>query len=215
MLHLVFTLVPLGLAASVSPVMLSEQTVLLAGPQGRRSGIAYAAGTATVAVAVVAAVLAMGRSLSLPAAPHLDATLDLWIGAGLLVLAGALHRGPRGHRERRRAALAPPAAYAFGLFSMATNFTTLALVVPATKDVASAHLGAAATVLAASLPVALACLPAWGPVALVGAAPAVADRVLGWLERQIERCGRLALEIILAGAGVFLLLRGVYGLSRL
>ncbi|MGZ4459999.1 MAG: hypothetical protein ACXVW2_09365 [Nocardioidaceae bacterium] len=46
MLHLLLVLVPLGLAAAVGPVMLTEQTVLLAGPQGRRSGLLYAAGTA-------------------------------------------------------------------------------------------------------------------------------------------------------------------------
>ena len=48
MLHLLVVLVPLGLAASVSPVMLTEQTVLLAGPQGRRTGFLYAAGTGVV-----------------------------------------------------------------------------------------------------------------------------------------------------------------------
>src|SRR4249919_1312962 len=50
--HLLLVLVPLGLAAGVSPVMLTEQTVLLAGPGGTRTGWAYAAGTATVLVGV-------------------------------------------------------------------------------------------------------------------------------------------------------------------
>ncbi|MGH3365325.1 MAG: hypothetical protein ACRDOW_11425, partial [Nocardioidaceae bacterium] len=61
MLHLLLVLVPLGLAASVSPVMLTEQTVLLAVPGGRRAGLLYAAGAAIVLVLLVAAVLVMGR----------------------------------------------------------------------------------------------------------------------------------------------------------
>ena len=63
--------------------------------------------------------------------------------------------------------------------------------------------------------VALACLPAWGPIALVEAAPTAADRVLDGLQRQIEQHGRLVLELIFLAAGTYLLLRGVVDLSRL
>ena len=65
-----FVLVPLGLASSVSPVMLTEQTVLLATPEGRRTGVLYAAGTATVLVLLVGGIVLVGQSLSLPAARH-------------------------------------------------------------------------------------------------------------------------------------------------
>ena len=218
MLHLLLVLVPLGLAASVSPVMLTEQTVLLAVPGGRRAGLLYAAGAATVLVLVVAAVLVMGRSLSLPTAPHLDATLDLVVGGALVALALAVHLVPARERQpSRRGArqLGPVAALGFGAFSMGTNVTTLALVVPAAKEIAAASVPTWGRLLASALLVALACLPAWGPVLLVAAAPTAAGRFLGRVEDLLHRHGRLVAVLLVGGAGLFLVGRGVIRLAAL
>lgn len=218
MLHLLLVLVPLGLAASVSPVMLTEQTVLLAVPGGRRAGLLYAAGAATVLVLLVAAVLVMGRSLSLPTAPHLDATLDLVVGGALVALALAVHLVPARERQpSRRGArqLGPVAALGFGAFSMGTNVTTLALVVPAAKEIAAASVPTWGRLLASALLVALACLPAWGPVLLVAAAPTAAGRFLGRVEDLLHRHGRLIAVLLVGGAGLFLLGRGVIRLAAL
>lgn len=215
MLHLLVVLVPLGLAAAVSPVMLTEQTVLMSGPRGARTGLAYATGTATVLVVVVGAVLLVGRSVALPQAPRLDATLDLTIGGLLLGLAVLVARWPRWHptrqRERRRspAQLAPPAVFAFGLFSMATNVTTLALVVPAAKEIAAESVPPWGTAVAAATLVTLASLPAWAPVALVAAVPETAHRLLDSVQRAIHRHGRLLVAGVITAAGLFLVVRGV------
>ncbi|HNM98271.1 MAG TPA: hypothetical protein PKK40_10030, partial [Marmoricola sp.] len=64
---LLSTVLPLGLAAAVSPVMLSEQIVVLG--RGRKGAVAYLAGVAGVLVALIAVVLLAGRSLQLPSAP--------------------------------------------------------------------------------------------------------------------------------------------------
>lgn len=218
MLHLLLVLVPLGLAASVSPVMLTEQTVLLAVPGGRRAGLLYAAGAATVLVLLVAAVLVMGRSLSLPTAPHLDATLDLVVGGALVALALAVHLFPARERQPARRGtrqLGPAAALGFGVFSMGTNVTTLALVVPAAKEIAAASVPTWGRLLASALLVALACLPAWGPVLLVAAAPTAAGRFLGRVEDLLHRRGRLIAVLLVGGAGVFLVGRGVIRLAAL
>lgn len=212
MLHLLVVLVPLGLAAGVSPVMLTEQTVLLAGPRGARTGVAYAAGTATVLVGVVGAVLYAGHSLALPSTPRLDATLDLVIGATLLALAaGAARWHPRQRHGQRHAAahLTPPTAFALGAFSMATNLTTLALVVPAAKEIAADGLPVWDSLPAAAVLVALACLPAWGPVALDAAAPATTRRLLDRLQLVVHRHGRTLVVCLIAAAGLFLLARGI------
>jgi threonine/homoserine/homoserine lactone efflux protein len=214
-LHLLLVLVPLGLAASVSPVMLTEQTVLLAGPGGRRVGLLFAAGTALVLVVLVDAILILGRSLSLPRAPRLDASLDLSIGAVLLVLAVVLHfwrsagREDRDTESRLHQRMSPPAAFAFGVFSMATNVTTIALVVPAAKEIAASHLAIWESLLAAALLVVAACLPAWGPVALEAAAPQTAGRFLDRLEALIHRHGRLLVVLLIVAAGVYLVVRGI------
>lgn len=218
MLHLLLVLVPLGLAASVSPVMLTEQTVLLAVPGGRRAGLLYAVGAATVLVLLVAAVLVMGRSLSLPTAPHLDATLDLVVGGALVALALAVHLVPARERQPSRRGtrqLGPAAALGFGVFSMGTNVTTLALVVPAAKEIAAASVPTWGRLLASALLVALACLPAWGPVLLVAAAPTAAGRFLGRVEDLLHRRGRLLAVLLVGGAGLFLVGRGVIRLAAL
>lgn len=218
MLHLLLVLVPLGLASSVSPVMLTEQTVLLAGPQGRRTARLYAAGTATVLVALVGGIVVLGQSLSLPKAPHIGASLDLLLGTALLALAAALrHWRPvdRSTPERARRQMRPPAAYAFGVFSMATNITTLALVVPAAKEIGSSAVAAWEGVVAAALLVTVACVPAWGPVALVSVAPDTAGSVLDRVESLIHRHGRLLVVLLIAAAAAFLLVRGIVRLAGL
>jgi threonine/homoserine/homoserine lactone efflux protein len=217
-LHLLFVLVPLGLASSVSPVMLTEQTVLLAAPEGRRTGLLYAVGTATVLVVVVGGVVMLGQSLELPAAPHLNASLDLLVGGLLLALALVLRlwrRPERPEQGRTRQRMNPPAAYAFGVFSMATNVTTLALVVPAAKEIAASELAAWEGVVAAALLVTVACVPAWGPVALVSVATETAGRLLDRVERLIHRRGRLMVVVLVGAAGTFLLVRGLVRLAGL
>jgi len=143
------------------------------------------------------------------------ATIDLAIGGLLLALAVVVARWPRWHparqQEHRRspAHLTPPAAFAFGLFSMATNVTTLALVVPAAKEIAAESVPAWGTVVAATILVALATLPAWAPVALAATAPGTAHRLLDALQQAIHRHGRLIVAGVITAAGLFLVVRGI------
>ncbi|QBR90915.1 GAP family protein [Nocardioides euryhalodurans] len=218
MLHLLIVVLPLGLAAAVSPVMVTEQAVLLAGPRGRRTAALYAAGTGTVLAGLVGAVLLLGRSLSLPRAPQLDASLDLLIGGLLLALAAVLgvwHPGRRRTKERSHRPLTPAGAFAFGAFSMATNVTTLALVVPAAKEIAASPLAVWEHVTAALLLVGVVCLPAWGPVALTSVAPGPASRLLARMQRLIDRHGRLLVTLLIVAAGGFFVVRGILRLAGL
>ncbi|WP_030483508.1 GAP family protein [Nocardioides aequoreus] len=212
MLHLLAVVLPLALAAAVSPVMLTEQAVILAAPGGRRLAWRYAAGTAVVLSALVGVVVTAGQSLSLPQAPRLNASLDLAVGAALLLLALVLwrlqrERPPRAKPPRER--MSPSRAFGFGAFSMATNVTSLALVVPAAKEIASSDLATASCVVAAVLLVGVVCLPAWGPVAATALAPAVAERVLTRLHDLIDQHGRTLVVLLVAAAGTFLVVRGV------
>jgi hypothetical protein len=123
--------VPLGVGRAVSPVMLTEQTVLLAGPDGGRAGMRYAAGVVLTTFVIVVAIVLFGRTISLPTEPPLDATLNLVLGlvlvnAAVLVLVSGRRRGgpptrnggddggASGARQAR-------AAFAFGVFAMATT----------------------------------------------------------------------------------------------
>ena len=57
MLAALAVVIPLGLGGAVSPVMLTEQTVLLAGPDGRRAGVRYAAGVVLTTFVIVVAIV--------------------------------------------------------------------------------------------------------------------------------------------------------------
>ena len=210
MLQVLGVVVPLGLAGALSPVMLTEQTVLLAAPDGRRAAGRYAAGAALALLVFAVVLVLFGRSISLPQEPHLDATLDLVLGTLLVALAVLLRlRRPREPRPPRRAQLGPGAALAFGVGAMATNVTTLALVVPAAKEIAASDLGVPGRAVVVVVLVALASAPAWVPVALTAVAPGPAERALHAVADVIGRRGRGLTVWLLAGFGVLLDLRGV------
>jgi hypothetical protein len=191
--------------------MLTEQTLVLSGPNGRRSGTAYAIGVIAILLVYVGALIFFGRSISLPSEPHLDAQLDILIGSILLLLAFTIHwRRPRKRAEKPpRAEMDAPAALAFGLVSMLTNFTTLALIVPASKEIAASDLEFFERAIVALLLVALAAIPAWVPLALTMVAPGRASKALQSIGGFISRSGRLASVLLLALFGLILVGRGI------
>jgi hypothetical protein len=205
--------VPLGLAAAVSPVMLAEQTVLVAGPAGRRAGTWYAAGTVLVLAALCAAVEVLGRSVSLPRAPHLDAGLDLVLGAVLLLMAVVVARGGRRTRRAPRSGAGPgpgPAeAFGFGVFSMGTDLTTLAIVLVAARDVAASRSPVIEQLFAILVLIGLATSPAWAPLAAAAAPGGAGQAALTAIGRFMDRHGRTAVVGILVAVGALLVGRGL------
>ena len=211
--------IPLGLGGAVSPVMLTEQTVLLAGPDGGRAGVRYAAGVILTTFVIVVAIVLLGRAISLPTEPHLDATLDLVIGlvlvnVAVLVLVSGRRRSASPSRQGgddpdASGSRQARAAFAFGVFAMATNFTTLALIAPAAKEISRTDAEiAAATVLVLVL-VGLVSMPAWVPVALTRVAPGPTQHGLAAVRDQIARRGRGFTVGLLSAAGLFFIARGL------
>ena len=211
--------IPLGLGGAVSPVMLTEQTVLLAGSDGGGAGERYAAGVVLTTFVIVAAIVLFGRAISLPTQPHLDATLDLVLGlvlvnVAVLVLVSGRRRGgspspeggddggASGSRQAR-------AAFAFGVFAMATNVTTLALIAPAAKEISRTDVEIAAEAVLVVVLVGLVSMPAWVPVALTKVAPIPSQRGLTAVRDQIARRGRGFTVGLLSAAGLFFLARGL------
>jgi hypothetical protein len=195
--------------------MLTEQTLLLAGPDGRRAGTRYALGAVGTLLVVVVAVVLFGAAVSLPSEPRLDASLDLLLGVVLLALAALVYTWTRSHARAEDDSATPSrphrsrGAFPFGAFSMATNFTTLALVLPAAKEIASADLSAIEKALLALVLVGLASAPAWAPVVLTHVAPSTGRRMLDAIGRLIARYGREAIIVLLSVAGLFFVGRGL------
>ena len=112
MLAALAVVIPLGLGGAISPVMLTEQTVLLAGPAGVRAGVRYALGVVCTTLSFVVAIVLFGHAISLPTEPHLDATLDIVLGVVLIIVAGLVHISGRrraGHRVPRMSRSTVPA----------------------------------------------------------------------------------------------------------
>ena len=222
MLAALAIVIPLGLGGAVSPVMLTEQTVLLAGPDGRRAGLRYAAGVVLTSIVIVLAFVLFGRAISLPTEPHLDASLDLVVGL-VLVLAAAVILGLGRRRDESPGAKDDDdrdgnesrqsrAAFPFGVFSMATNLTTLALIAAAAKTISRTNAGVAATTVLVLVLVGLVTAPAWVPVALTTIAPGPSQRGLAATRHLIERWGRTVTVGLHGAAGLYFIGRGLFGL---
>lgn len=219
MLAALAVVIPLGLGGAVSPVMLTEQTVLLAGPHGGRAGVRYAAGVVLTAFAIVVAIVLFGRAVSLPTEPHLDATLDLVLGlvlvnVAVLVLVSGRRRGGspsrKGGDDRGAGGLhRARAAFSFGVFSMATNVTTLALIAAAAQEISRTDVAIAAEAVLVLVLVGLVSMPAWVPVVLTRVAPGPSQRGLTAVRDQIARRGRGFTVGLLSAAGLFFVGRGL------
>ena len=210
---------PFAFAGALSPMMLTEQTVLLATADGRRAAARYALGASLVLLLFVGLVTLFGRAIALPSEPTLSSSLDIALGAVLLLVAAllvylrrrALDPARDPGNSRREFSVGPHRALGFGAFSMATNITTLALVVPAAKIIAASGVALSGRVLLVVLLVAIAATPAWLPVALTRVAPGPAERVLDWIRDLIEQRGRQLVVLLLVGLGLFLIVRGILG----
>lgn len=205
-------IMPLGFAAALSPMMLSEQTVLLAGPDGRRAASRFALGTALVTVVYLGALVAWGHAIELPKRPTLSASMDVVVGVILVLLAVELRRrnARRPEQEERpaRTGMGPKAALGFGVFSMATNFTSLALLLPAAKDVAAGVTNIVGRIILIAVLVVLATMPAWIPIATTRIAPGTAERALDGLSNLISRYGHRLAVVLIAALGIGLIVRG-------
>jgi hypothetical protein len=215
MLHVLFLIVPFGLTGAVSPMLLSEQTVLLAGTDGLAVARRFATGAFLVALALISMLVFFGQAISLPREPHISATLDLLLGALLVSIALAIRFGLRSNseqdkQERPSRSVGPRAALGFGAFSMATNFTTLAIMVPGAKIVAASRLNFAARSLFVLLLALMITAPVWLPLVLRKIAPGPAERGLVRLGNLIESHGRLLTIVLVGGLGVILVLHGLY-----
>ena len=217
MLATFLLILPFAAASALSPVMLTEQTLLLS--KGRRPARQYAAGVLLTGFVFVALATLFGRALSLPTEPTLSASLDLALGVLLLLLAGLViwltrkpHRRSARRKSRKKRSATTEGAFVFGVVSMATNLTTLALLLPAAKIIADSGIGELERLPLEVMLALIAATPAWLPLALTRVAPGPAKRALNWTEQTIDQHGRELVAVALTVLGIFLILRGSLGL---
>ena len=216
MLATLLLILPFAAASAVSPVMLTEQTFLLT--RGRKVAARYALGAFLTVFVFIALATLFGRVISLPTEPTLSASLDVALGTLLVVLAGTLYlierrsRGASRRKQEKQRSVSDRRAFVFGIFSMATNLTTLALVLPAAKIIADAGLDYPERLVLEILLALTAAVPAWLPLALTRVSPGRARRALNWIDQTIARHGKKLVAVSLLVLGGFLLLKGIIGL---
>ncbi len=220
--------IPLGFGAAVSPVLLVFVVLLLSGAERPRArAAAFAAGAAAVLVAIAVIILATVHH----AAPDAKSTgtqgaaIDFTLG----LLLAAFGAGKLIEYLRSRAHLAavpasdvgidaPPPKHArggiaatalAGVALMATNLTTLALYVAALKDVAIDRVSAADRIVTTAIVTVLALLPVLVPLGIAVAAPRASDRVLGALNRFVDRYRDLIMAAFFGGFGVYLVVKAL------
>ncbi|MFI6853712.1 GAP family protein [Streptomyces sp. NPDC050416] len=163
-----------------------------------------------------------GRARPLPRRPRTGPLQGLagrrhLFGVLLLLLAvrTALRPAPgTSHRHRRRAVTRPGACALLGAGLMAVNFSSLALFVPAVKEIAlAASVSTTDQAVVLAITVVLALLPVLVPLVLYLMVPAQAQSVLTPLLTAAKRHSRAIGVVICLVFGVYLTVKGAVRLS--
>lgn len=208
--------IPLALAASVSPILFVEVLAVLSGPGRLRRGLAFALGCAIPLVAVGVVILLVGDAVSLPKSPTAKAVIDVVLGVALLAfgLTGVRRPAPtdEAKAQRKQPSSDPRRTLVFGIGSMTTNVTSLAFYLPAMKLIGGADVSVASRVLVTALTIVIVLAPALIPLGLVGLAPEASTHGLTKLRDGMSRHGRKARVVLGIGFGVWLLVKGISAL---
>lgn len=216
-------ILPLALAGAISPTVLALGLVVLSGNEKPRArGLAYLAGVATVTLLIsVAVVFVFGAAIpekQKGSGSDLSGYIDLAFAAILLGL-GAVTFATRNRtkKEKGKHDEAPGAHlgryYLMGLAIMVGNLTTLAVFIPALKEIAIEKVSGADRIVAMATVDVIVLIPAWLPVALYVASPETARRVLNPLNDFLQR-HRVAVGVgICLAFAAYLSFLGVKALS--
>jgi threonine/homoserine/homoserine lactone efflux protein len=190
-------ILPLALAGAISPTVLAVVLVVLSGEKDPKlRGLAFLAGTTTV-VAAISLVVVFVLGAAVPesqkgSGSDLAGYIDLAFAVLLLAL-GAFTFSRRNHPPKKHhdASQEPGARlgrfYALGAVIMLLNFTTLAVFLPALKEIAIEKVSEADRVVALVVVDVIVLTPAWLPVLLYMVSPSLARKVLDPLNGFLQR----------------------------
>lgn len=222
--HLLAQVIPLALAAAVSPVILIGSVAILGGARPIARCAVFTLGAAIVTVGVAAGGLLLvelthdtggaghGGPLGSPAA-------RLIVGALLLAAAVWLFtsRPDPAKQERSAARLADPATpltgfFAMGLGLMITNVTTIALLLAIIHQVARADAGLTEEVVALVVACVIILLPALVPLGAAAFGGSRARDRLGRLGTLATRYSRPVVGVLLVAFGIQHVVEGITAL---
>jgi threonine/homoserine/homoserine lactone efflux protein len=206
-------IVPLALAAAISPVIFLLQLTTLTGSRPIARGSALTAGAAT-ALIVVSTIGVLVGDTGFSTRDTLQAAINIAFGA-LLMAVGlrALLRPPK-PKEPKASARKPSVrgSYLAGIGGMASNITTFALYIPALALIAGSGLPLRQQGFAALIILVITLMVAWVPLVLAVAVPGASSRLLPRLGSWMTANNRWIQVVLGLGFGIWLLVKGVDGL---
>lgn len=213
-MNLVLRVLPLALGAAVSPTVLAVVLLLLATKaRGKALAGAFTAGAFVPLAALTVLTLTIWRT----AADHarhpnaVSAGIDLAFGLALILFGLHTLLTPAPDRPPRPRSFRVGSAFALGVVVMATNFSSLLLVMPALKEVTQSRQPFGPKAVAVLVIVLFTMLPALVPIGFALAAPGAADRVLGAVRTFVQRHSRAIGMVISMVFGVYLSVKGARG----
>jgi threonine/homoserine/homoserine lactone efflux protein len=195
--ELITKILPLALAGAISPTVLAVVLVVLSEKSHPKlRGLAFLAGTTTVVVAIsLLVVFVFGSAVpdsQKGSNSDLSGYIDLGFAALLLGLAAlTFSRRDHPHKEHHDSSQEPgarlPRFYALGAVIMLLNFTTLAVFLPALKEIAIDKVTETDRITALIIVDVIVLTPAWLPVFLYLVSPRLARKVLDPLNEFLIR----------------------------
>jgi Sap, sulfolipid-1-addressing protein len=206
-------IVPLALAAAISPVLFLLQVNTLTGVRPISRGSALIAGAGVVLIVLSTIGVHLGDT-EFSTNDGLQAVINIVLGA-LLVAVGlrGLFWAPK---PKPRTGDSKPTSvtrsFVAGAGGMASNITTFALYIPALVLIADSELPLGQQGVAALVILVLTLMVAWVPLALAVAVPGASTRFLPALGDWMSANNRWIQVALGFGFGVWLLVTGVNGL---
>jgi Sap, sulfolipid-1-addressing protein len=217
MSRLLEQVVPLALAAAISPVIFLLQLTTLTGRRPIARGAALLAGTALVLIVLSTIGVAFGGT-GFSGDDTLKAVVNIVLG--LLLLAVGLRallkptppKEPEPPSEPDEKPASVGRSFAAGAAAMGTNVTSFALYIPALALIAGSGLPLGQRGLAGLVILLLALIVAWVPLLLAVAVPGATTGLLPALGRWMTDNNRWIQVVLGFGFGIWLAAKGILAL---
>lgn len=229
MISLIFQILPLAIGAAISPVVLTLVLLTLSGrvhPLGR--GVAMAIGVVSpLVVAGIAGLFFFRNAVRVAQSGHtpgrVSALIDLAFAVillGLLIRTvvkkpkrdGASPESDETSVDESDEGVRPFRFAVFGTVLMLTNFTTIALFVPAVKVIAISHDPILTQLVALAVLILITSVTATIPVTFYAVAPTAASRVLTPIGDAAKKYNRTITIVLLIVFTAYLAYKGIRGL---
>jgi threonine/homoserine/homoserine lactone efflux protein len=213
MTDLLAQVVPLALAAAISPVVFLVQLTTLTGPRPIARGSALTAGGAVVLIVLSTIGVALGGT-SFSTNDTLKGALNIVLGA-LLIAVGlrALLKPPKPKpAEPDAKPKSVGRSFVSGAAAMGSNVTSFALYIPALALIAGSEIPLGQRGITALIILLITLMVAWVPLLLAATVPAASSRLLPALGRWMTENDRWIQVVLGFGFGIWLVVKGIQAL---